>query len=197
MESKEIATDYKKYKWFYTSSGKLVVGGKSADQNDELLKRIRDSEKDYWVAHTSHPGSPFCVIISEAERTSKKDLEECAIFTGCFSRAWKECKKSTEIHMFKASQLSKEKNMKVGMWRVSGNLKKIKVELRLVLVKQKKVYRAIPEKSAKKKDILLGICPGKVDKKYMMAKFALELKDDKLQANDLMAALPAGGVKIC
>jgi len=44
---------------------------------------------------------------------------------------------------------------------------------------------------------LLTVCSGKVDKKDMIAKFAIELEDSKLQENELMAALPAGGVRIC
>ena len=189
--------DYKKYKWFYTASGKLVVGGKSAEQNDELLKRIIESDKEYYIMHTSHPGSPFCVVVENIKKITKKDLDECAIFTGCFSKAWKQRKKVTEVHIFKSNQLSKQKGMKTGTWRVIGKVKRIQVDLKLALVKQKGVYRAVPEKSVRKKDILLIVCPGKVDKKDMVAKFVLELKDSKLQENELMAALPAGGIRIC
>ena len=77
---------YKKYRWFFTSAGKLVIGGKSAEQNDELLLGIKNFEEELIVMHTAEPGSPFSVIMSEIKKISKKDLEECAIFTGCFSR---------------------------------------------------------------------------------------------------------------
>ena len=30
--------DYKKYRWFFTSSDNLVIGGKSAEQNEEIMK---------------------------------------------------------------------------------------------------------------------------------------------------------------
>ena len=33
--AKEI--DYKKFRWFFTSSGLLVVGGKSAEQNEAVV----------------------------------------------------------------------------------------------------------------------------------------------------------------
>lgn len=36
--------DYLKYRWFFNSSGKLVVGGKNAAQNDELLSRIKKNK---------------------------------------------------------------------------------------------------------------------------------------------------------
>lgn len=188
--------EYKKYKWFFTYSEKLVIGGKSAKQNDELLKNIQKTNKDYFLMHTSTPGSPFSVILSDINKVTKNDLEECAIFTGCFSRAWKQGKKKTEVHIFKSGQIKKEKNMKSGTWRVIGKIKRVGAELKLVLVKQKKVLRAIPEKSARKKDILLRVCPGKIDKSKMILKFATELEND-FRKEELMSALPAGGVKIC
>jgi hypothetical protein len=187
--------DAKKYKWFYTSSGKLVVGGKSGKQNDELLVKLKKFGKEYYVMHTSSPGSPFCVIDAEVSKVTKKDLAECAVFTGCFSRAWRQGKKKAEIHVFKLSQLKKLKSMNIGMWGVQGSVKKNVVELKLILTKQKSVYRAVPEKSAKKK--LLKICPGKVDKVRMIGKLKEALEDKKVKEDELLGALPAGGVAIC
>src|SRR3989338_3273146 len=96
--------DYKKYKWFFTSSKKLVVGGKSSEQNDELLKSLKQTKKDYIVTHTSTPGSPFCAILEDIKKVSERDIEETAIFTGCFSRAWKSRKRNATIDIFYLSQ---------------------------------------------------------------------------------------------
>jgi len=189
--------DYKKYKWFYTSSGKLVVGGKSAEQNDELMRKIVKSGKEYYVMHTALPGSPFCVIIADIAKINNKDQEECAIFTGCFSRAWKQQKKFTKVDIFRASQLEKIKGMKTGTWKVMGKVKRVKVNLKLVLVKQKGVYRAVPEKSARKKDIVLKVCPGNVNKEKMIDELKKEIKDEKVKTDELLSALPAGGVRFC
>ena len=184
----------KKYKWFFTKSGKLVVGGKSAIQNDELLKKILKNNAERYVMHTSHPGSPFCIILSEIDEVSQADLEECAIFCGSFSRAWKEGKKKTEVHIFTTKQLSKNTKMKTGTWSVNGKIKNKIIELSLVLVKQKEILRAVPEKSVNNKEILLKIIPGKIDKSLLLAKFAVELEGcDK---NEILSALPAGGIKV-
>ncbi len=185
--------DYEKYRWFYTSSGKLVVGGKNAEQNDELLRKIKQLKENYVVMHTSHPGSPFSIIMEKVGNVTKSDIEECAIFTGCFSRAWKENKRKTEVDIFDSSQLMKDKNMKTGTWKVSGKIKRVSVELKLVLARQKGILRAVPENSAKK--YLIKVCPGKNDKKTMANKFAVEL--DNVSYEELMMALPAGGVRIC
>ena len=99
---------YEKYRWFYTSNNHLVIGGKSAETNEELIKLHKKFPK-YIVMHTKTPGSPFSIIISD--KFTEKDLEETAVFTGCFSRAWKEGKKSILIDIFLMEQIVKNKNM--------------------------------------------------------------------------------------
>ena len=185
--------DYKKYKWFFTSSNKLVIGGKSAEQNDQLLKKIKESNKDYYVMHTSEPGSPFSVIIADLDDVNDKDLKECAIFTGCFSRAWKLGKKKAKVDLFLSKDIIKSRNMKTGTWGVLKRLKSFDIELKLALTKQKSIIRAVPESAAK--PALLRIMPGKINKKDMLVKIQIELGEE-INASDLDAALPAGGVGI-
>jgi hypothetical protein len=187
--------DYTKYRWFFTSSEKLVVGGKSSTQNDELLKQLKRDRKDLIIMHTSTPGSPFSVIFSDMKKVSEKDIEEAAIFTGCFSRAWREKKKRIQVDIFSLSQIHKTKFMKTGTWGVNGKINRMKVDLELVLTVQKDKLRAVPEKTAKKKDILLKIRPGKTDKREMLIKLHT-LLPDKFTQEEILQALPAGGVSI-
>jgi hypothetical protein len=191
-----LPKDYKKYKWFVTSCGNMVVAGKSAQQNDALIGHAKEMEHDTVVMHTSSPGSPFSVILSEIKEVTKFDLEECATFTGCFSKAWKEGKRKTEVHVFRASQLEKKKGMKTGTWGVRGAVEKVVVELKLALTKQKNTYRAIPLSAVKKSGVLMTILPGKADK-TVMADFILEkLKEKKAKKDELLSALPAGGITV-
>mgnify|MGYP006284632851 CR=1 FL=1 len=192
----DIKEDYQKYKWFFTSSRKLVIGGKSAKQNDELIKRAQGIKKDLICMHTSEPGSPFSIILESSSKVTKKDLEECASFTASFSRAWRSGKRRAIVDIFKILQLYKDKKMKTGTWGVNGEVVKVSVHLGLVLAKQKGILRAIPEKSVRtKKSILLKITPGKVDKKDMLPKLHMEL-GEKYSQEEILAALPAGGIKI-
>ncbi|MCA9485834.1 MAG: DUF814 domain-containing protein, partial [Nanoarchaeota archaeon] len=145
--------DYQKYKWFFTSTGKLVVGGKSSIQNDELLKKLKRSGREHVIMHTSAPGSPFSIIIADIKEVKPSDVEETAIFTGCFSRAWREKKKKAQIDIFKLSQVYKTRLMNVGTWGVKGPIQRSSVKLELVLTTQEGKLRAVPEKTAKKKEI--------------------------------------------
>jgi len=187
--------NYQKYRWFFTSSGNLVVGGKSALQNDEIINVMKGKKIDFTIMHTSSPGSPFSIIFSEKE-PSPNDLHESAIFTASFSKAWKSLRKNEEIHIFKISQLKKGWGMKTGTWGVVGAINKISVKLGLVLTKQKGKLRGVPEESVKsKKDILLRIYPGKIDKVNMLPKISMELEEGFSQ-DEILSALPAGGLEI-
>lgn len=187
--------DYKHYRWFITSAGKIVVGGKSSTQNDELLKKLKASKKEYIVMHTTEPGSPFTVILDDPEKVLSSEIDETAIFTGCFSRAWKSRKKHAKIDIFRLSQLYKASVMKSGTWGVKPPIKRVTVDLQLVLAKQKGTLRAVPPQTVKDRDVLLAIKPGKIDKTEMLPKLQVEMSEHPDQ-NELLAALPAGGVSI-
>ena len=188
--------NYQKYKWFYTSSGKLVIGGKSAIQNDELLKIVKSMNQEFMVMHTSSPGSPFSVILSDVNKVSKRDIEEASIFTACFSQCWKLMSRKVSVDIFKSSQLYKRKDMKSGTWGVIGDVEERPVQMSLALTRQQSVLRAVPEQSVKnKKDILVKFKPGKISKEEMVAKLATELGEHFSQS-ELLSALPAGGFSI-
>ena len=110
-------------------------------------------------------------------------------------RDWRDGKESSKVDIFKLSQLYKDKKMKTGTWGVKGDVKHKKVELELVLTTQKDILRAVPPTTPNKKSILLNILPGKIDKRSMVPKLAIELKKSFNQ-EAILSALPPGGVKI-
>lgn len=191
----ELFKDFKKYKWFYTSSGKLVIGGKSASQNEEILRIIKKSGKEFFIMHTSDPGSPFSIIISEIEKVNKYDLDEAASFTGSFSRAWRSGKKKAVVDIFLASKLFKIPLMKEGTWGVKEVISKKEINLELALTMQEGILRAVPIETVKSKDILLKVTPGKVDKTKMLNELKTKLKN-KFSSDQILSALPAGGLEI-
>ncbi|MBI3334711.1 DUF814 domain-containing protein [Candidatus Pacearchaeota archaeon] len=189
--------DFRKYRWFFTASGKMVIGGKNALQNDQLLSSIKHAGYERLIMHTSEPGSPFCVISADLATLSQQDIRECAIFTGCFSKAWKSNSPSTVVDIFHSSQLHKNKGMNAGTWGVYGKVQRITVPLELVITKQQGVLRAVPEISLmKKQKSVLKICPGTIEKNDMLTKLELEL-DDNLRQDEVLSALPTGGFRVC
>ncbi|MEM1536037.1 MAG: NFACT RNA binding domain-containing protein [Candidatus Pacearchaeota archaeon] len=193
------------YRWFYTSSGKLVIAGKNAEQNEEIMRNVRPED---IVLHTASAGSPFCVI----RKPNAQDLKEAAIFCACFSQDWKRGKKKAEVHIFKGEQVYKEKSMQKGTFGVLGKVFRKKVELKLTLVFQKDEkgkprLRAVPlscykhfcflDKKNKIPKIVLK--PGKIKKEEAAHRISLELAKcgQKISIEEILQAIPAGGFEIC
>jgi len=182
---------YRKYRWFFTHSGKLVYGGKSAEQNEEVLKSLESKKGDFVVMHTMDPGSPFAIIDSSIREVSDKDIEETATWTACFSRAWRSGKKKSVVDIFTKNQIYKNPKMKTGTWGVKGKIEKKEVEMKLVLIDQKKVLRAVPVMTPDEKDkILLKIFPGKNPKEEFAKIISEKLKKP---IEEVLNALPTGG----
>lgn len=111
-----------KFRKFTTSSGKEVLGGRNAENNEELVKQ---AGKDEIVLHTRAPGSPFCNIKAKTSGINKKDVYEAAVFCARYSQDWRDNKKDVEIHVFLGSDIYKEKGMKLGTFGVKKHKKLI------------------------------------------------------------------------
>jgi len=185
--------DYRKYRWFFTSSDNVVIGGKSAEQNEEIMKKHSESREDYVVMHTSAPGSPFTLIKSP----NKKDLDEMAIFTACFSQQWKKNNDSAEVDIFTIEQVNKDKKMKTGTFGVMGKIQRKKVKLELSLDFQKGKLRAVPRMTVKKPFVILT--PGPLSKEQAVEQLVKIIKNKFnyiMSKDEIMAALPAKDISI-
>lgn len=114
-----------------TSSEKIMIAGKNAEQNEQVIKQVEEEE---IVLHTKEPGSPFVNIKGEA---SKEDIHEAALFCAKYSQAWKKAKtkpSKVEVHYFLGKDIFKEKGMKTGTFGVR-KLKKILIKKEELLEK--------------------------------------------------------------
>jgi len=179
-----VNIDYQKYRWFFTSSGLLVIGGKSAEQNEEIVRLARPRDV---MLHTSAPGSPFCIIFDEIEE-NEKDIKEAAIFCAALSKDWKLKKKQIPVDVFAKNQVYKTKGMARGTFGVKGKTEKIKVEPKLHLTFQEGKLRAVPFEC----DIAI-ITPGTLSKEQ-----AAEIISKKLaiKKDEVLSALPSEGISI-
>ena len=111
------------FREFITSSGKKVLAGKNAEQNDELVKEFLG--KSNKLFHSAEPGSPFCVF--ENLKPSEKDIKETAIFCASKSQDWRDNKSDVVVHIFSGKETYKTKGMKAGMFGVN-KYKEIKIK---------------------------------------------------------------------
>ncbi len=193
MKKQNPAKDYRNYRWFFTSNKILVVGGKSDNQNEAVIRNFL--KLNYTLMHTSLPGSPFMII--QSHNPTKKDLEETAIFTACFSHQWKLGEKKIEIDIFKGTDIYKTKSMKVGTFGVKAKKKTMKVKPELALIIQKGKLRAVPVTTKEK--ILAIIKQGKLTKEQVADKITKKIKDKfhfPISKQEVMQAIPSDKLSV-
>jgi predicted ribosome quality control (RQC) complex YloA/Tae2 family protein len=96
---------FEKFRWFKSSDGFLVVGGKDAVSNEVLIKKY--TEPYDIVFHADVIGAPFVVVKSEGKETSEQCLREAGEFAAAYSRGWRDGFATIDVYWVKPEQLSK------------------------------------------------------------------------------------------
>ena len=116
-KTKRKAQWYEKFRWFRTSEGLLVIGGRDATTNEIVVKK--HTVADDIVFHTDMAGSPFLILKCENKKPSEQSLKEVADATCSFSRAWKLGLGSQKIFHVNPDQVTKE--AKAGEYLTKGS----------------------------------------------------------------------------
>ncbi len=95
---------FEKFNWFFTSQNRLAVGGRSAQQNDQLF--LRHMEKEDLFFHADIQGGS-AVILKEGTHATEDELKEAAQFAASLSNAWKNANASVDVYCVKHGQVSK------------------------------------------------------------------------------------------
>ncbi|MCF7872131.1 NFACT RNA binding domain-containing protein [Candidatus Woesearchaeota archaeon] len=194
---------YENFRWFFSSDGFLVIGGKDSSSNELIIKKHVD--KNDLVFHTEAPGSPF-VVIKNPNALAVPDLTkmEAAELAVTFSKAWAMKIRSVEVFMVLPNQVSKEANsgeyVAKGAFVIRG--KKVLFDpvvnfaIGIFLDEDgNKIVMSGPRSAVKKKcNVFVEIKQGDSKKgevsKILMKKFGLSTNDD------IIANLPSGGLKL-
>jgi len=96
---------YEKFRWFYSSDGFLVIGGRDATTNEIIIKK--HMEPDDIVFHADIEGAPFVVIKTEGKTLSEQTIQEAARLASSYSRAWREMLHAIDVYWIHPEQLSK------------------------------------------------------------------------------------------
>src|SRR3989344_6060253 len=97
---------YEKFRWFFSSDGFLVIGGRDATSNEIVIKKHTDNND--IVFHTDMAGSPFFVVKAEGKPVGEKTKHETADATCTFSRAWKLGLQTSSVFYVNPDQVSKK-----------------------------------------------------------------------------------------
>lgn len=96
---------YERFRWFYSSDGFLVIGGRDVDTNEEVYAKYL--EKRDFALHTDAPGAPLTVIKTEGEEVPETTLQEAAQFAVSYSSIWKAGLGSGDCYLIKGDQVTK------------------------------------------------------------------------------------------
>jgi predicted ribosome quality control (RQC) complex YloA/Tae2 family protein len=113
---------FEKFRWFYSSDGLLVLGGRDATTNEILVKK--HMEPSDIVFHAEIVGAPFVVIKSEGKTIPEQTIMEAAQASASYSRAWGEMLSALNVYWIHPEQVSKTppsgQFLKKGSFMISG-----------------------------------------------------------------------------
>ena len=104
---------YEQFRWFHTSDGFLVIGGRNADENESLVKKYLDRGDLFF--HAQAHGGPVTVLKATGPSESYDDdieipdrsKREAARFAVSYSSVWKASRYTGDAYMVDHDQVSK------------------------------------------------------------------------------------------
>lgn len=98
---------FNRYKWFFTGTGKLIIAGKDARSNDNIVKKhLKDG--DIYV-HADIHGAPS-VVFKEGDVATPDELKQACVFAFCHSKAWVSAMSDGSAFWVYPDQVSKTPN---------------------------------------------------------------------------------------
>ncbi len=164
---------YEQYRWFISSDGFLVIGGRDAQSNEDIVKKYLEKRDIFFHTHVS--GSPAVVIKTEGKDLPETTLMEAAQFTVSYSGIWKSGQVSGDCYWVLPPQVSKTPE--------SGEY----VQKGAFVIRGRRNYY---------KDVMLGIALGILDEEKRLiggpvsavktkAQFVIEIEPGEYNQNDL------------
>ncbi len=104
---------FERFRWFRTSDGFLVLGGRNAEQNEELVAKYL--ERGDRFVHAQAHGGPVTILKgsdpSEPVREGpfpERSLQEAAQFAVAYSSVWKAGQFAGDAYVVEANQVGKD-----------------------------------------------------------------------------------------
>ena len=96
---------YEKLRWFLTSDGLLVIGGRDATTNEMVVKKHMEPKDIYF--HSDIHGAASVVLKAGEGDIPETSINQAAAFSACFSSAWSKGLGSADVYWVNPDQVSK------------------------------------------------------------------------------------------
>ena len=216
LESKQW---YERYRWFVTSDGYLVIGGRDASSNSAIIRKYM-TDNDI-IFHAEIHGSPFFLVknVNNQEKQDSGYVEEAAQATVSFSRAWKDGLSSGDAYWVFPNQV--KKGAPTGQFLPKGSFviegkrnfcRSIELKLSIGLVQIEKKYSIVcgPLNAVRKRSLVFtSLLPGGTDSmnlaKKVKSEFVRAISEfdqslaeycKKISLDEFIRMLPTGQSKI-
>ncbi|MCI4362161.1 MAG: NFACT family protein [Thermoplasmata archaeon] len=196
---------FERYRWFFSSEGILVIGGRDAATNDLLVRRYLNPG-DRYVHADIHGAASVIVKHPAPGEPAWTDLTiaEAAQWAIAFSKAWRAGLASASAFAVEADQVSKSaasgEFVPRGAWVIHGTkqiFKDLPTELGLGTVSDRgdTLWNVAPPRALEKRGTLLYLLSPGPEKERLDRESQLA-RDAGVPRDRLQSLLPSGGISV-
>ncbi|MCD6549324.1 DUF814 domain-containing protein [Candidatus Micrarchaeota archaeon] len=192
---------YERFRFFFTTNGYLVLGGRDAKQNDILYSRYLEPNDLFYHADV-HGAS--VVVLKNGLSAPELDRTEAAQFAAVYSSGWKMGYSSVDVYSVRKDQVSKyEQGAYVGKggFMIHGErvwYRSMPLVLTVYLDETTGSVRVFP---GRKKGVLgVVVTPGDMKKgdaaRAIVNHLNKHIDEHQIDESDVLSVLPSGGFSV-
>lgn len=203
IEKKKEKKWFEKFRWFYSSDNILVLAGRDAKSNEQLLKK--HFEKGDVFFHAEIAGSAHVIVKTGGEKIPAQTAREAAQFAAVMCKAWQEKVASADVYSAEHEQVTKQapsgESIGTGAFMVYGKrewFRKTPLEFAVGMDEGAGIISGPPSAVKKASKNYFLVHPGgerKTDAAKKMKKF-FEKNGGKVSLDELIQAFPPGEVNV-
>ena len=191
---------YEKLRWFVSSDGHLVVGGRDANSNENVVKKYLEPNDIYL--HADIHGASSTAIKLNGGSLNDNLLKESGEFAASFSSAWSMGFTSQDVFWVHPDQVTKTPEsgefLSKGSFVIRGHRNyirgaRVKLAIGIVDYEGKRIMAGPIEAVEAHCDNYVVIKPGFTKKEAIAKKIINQInEDDLLTLDDIIRVLPSG-----
>ena len=191
---------YEKMRWFVSSEGILVVGGRDANSNESVVKKYLEPN-DIFLHADIHGASSLAIKLNGNE-LNDNILKESGEFAASFSSAWSKGFSSQDVFWVRPDQVSKTPEagefLAKGSFVIRGHRNyirgaRVKLAIGIVDYEGKRIMAGPIDALEAHCENYVVIKPGFTKKEAIAKKIIHKInEDDILTLDDIIRVLPSG-----
>jgi len=191
---------YEKMRWFVSSEGILVVGGRDANSNESVVKKYLEPNDIYL--HADIHGASSLAIKLNGNELNDNILKESGEFAASFSSAWSKGFSSQDVFWVRPDQVSKTPEagefLAKGSFVIRGHRNyirgaRVKLAIGIVDYEGKRIMAGPIDALEAHCENYVVIKPGFTKKEAIAKKIIHKInEDDILTLDDIIRVLPSG-----